>query len=60
MQVDYEVIIVGGGPVGMMVAGELALAKVKVCVLERLKETTPYSRALTIHPRHWKSWICAG
>ncbi|GAB1532913.1 MULTISPECIES: monooxygenase [Brevibacillus] len=51
MQVDYEVIIVGGGPVGMMVAGELALAKVKVCVLERLKETTPYSRALTVHPR---------
>lgn len=48
---DYEVIVVGGGPVGMMLASELALAGVKVCILERLKETTPYSRALTVHPR---------
>jgi len=48
---DFEVIVVGGGPVGMMLASELALMKVKVCVLERLKETTPYSRALTLHPR---------
>nr|WP_277818779.1 monooxygenase [Bacillus sp. TL12] len=35
----------------MMLASELTLAGVKVCVLERLKETTPYSRALTLHPR---------
>ncbi|CAH0122441.1 MULTISPECIES: monooxygenase [unclassified Paenibacillus] len=48
---NYEVILIGGGPVGMMLAGELALAGVKVCVVERLKETTPYSRALTVHPR---------
>ncbi|EFU40462.1 hypothetical protein PVOR_19319 [Paenibacillus vortex V453] len=48
---NYEVIIVGGGPVGMLLAAELALAEVNVCVLERLKETTPYSRALTLHPR---------
>ncbi|WP_025686350.1 monooxygenase [Paenibacillus maysiensis] len=48
---DYEVIIVGGGPVGMWLAAELALAKVSVCVIERLEETSPYSRALTLHPR---------
>jgi 2-polyprenyl-6-methoxyphenol hydroxylase-like FAD-dependent oxidoreductase len=48
---DFEVIIVGGGPVGMTLAGELALAGVKTCVLERLKETMSQSRALTIHPR---------
>ncbi|MBU7314873.1 monooxygenase [Paenibacillus oleatilyticus] len=48
---DYEVIVVGGGPVGMLLAAELALAGVKVCVFERLKDTTPYSRALTLHPR---------
>lgn len=48
---NYDVIVVGGGPVGMMLAGELALAGVRVCVLERLEHTTPYSRALSIHPR---------
>ncbi|MEJ8544748.1 monooxygenase [Brevibacillus borstelensis] len=48
---NYEVILIGGGPVGMMLAGELALAGVKACVIERLKETNPYSRALTVHPR---------
>ncbi|MDP4097830.1 monooxygenase [Paenibacillus sp. P96] len=48
---NYEVIVIGGGPVGLTVAAELALADIKVCVIEQLKETTPYSKALTIHPR---------
>ncbi|WP_405083092.1 monooxygenase [Paenibacillus chitinolyticus] len=51
MEHAYEVILIGGGPVGMMLAGELALAGIKVCIVERLKETTPFSRALTVHPR---------
>src|SRR4051794_15723926 len=32
---EHEVVIAGGGPVGMMLAAELALANVDVAVLER-------------------------
>ena len=32
---DHEVIVAGGGPTGLMLAGELALAGVDVLVLER-------------------------
>ncbi|MCC9021338.1 monooxygenase [Bacillus nakamurai] len=46
-----EAVIIGGGPVGLMLASELALAGVKTCVIERLKETVPYSKALVLHPR---------
>src|SRR5690348_1063093 len=32
---EHEVLIVGGGPAGLMLAAELALAKVDVAVVER-------------------------
>ena len=32
---EHEVVVVGGGPTGLMLAGELALAGVDVVVLER-------------------------
>ncbi|HET6637702.1 MAG TPA: FAD-dependent oxidoreductase, partial [Gemmatimonadota bacterium] len=32
---EHAVVIVGGGPTGLMLAGELALASVDVAVLER-------------------------
>lgn len=47
---NYETVIIGGGPVGLMLASELALAGVKTCVLERLEQPMPYSKALTLHP----------
>jgi len=32
---EHEVVITGGGPAGMMLAAELALAKVEVAIVER-------------------------
>lgn len=46
-----EVIIVGAGPTGLFLAGELALAGVPCRVLERRKHRTQESRALGIHAR---------
>lgn len=47
----YEAVIIGGGPVGFMLASELAMAGVKTCVIERLEKPVPHSKALTLHPR---------
>ncbi|POX46517.1 SDR family oxidoreductase [Streptomyces sp. Ru72] len=46
-----EVIVVGGGPVGLMLACELRLGGAKVVVLEQLAAPTTESRASTLHAR---------
>ena len=51
MNKHLDVVVVGGGPVGLWLACELALAKVKVVVLERRAERVTQSRALGIHGR---------
>ncbi|AZQ37989.1 monooxygenase [Streptomyces cyaneochromogenes] len=43
---DAEVIVVGAGPAGLMLAGELRLAGVDVVVIERLAARTGESRGL--------------
>ncbi len=48
---DTEVIVVGAGPVGLLLAGELRLAGVRVIVLEKLTEPTTESRASALHSR---------
>ncbi|NKY97183.1 FAD-dependent monooxygenase [Nocardiopsis alborubida] len=48
---ESPVIIVGAGPAGMMLAGELALAGVRPLVLERLAEPSGESRGLGFGPR---------
>jgi 2-polyprenyl-6-methoxyphenol hydroxylase-like FAD-dependent oxidoreductase len=48
---SYEVVVVGGGPVGMWLAAELRRAGVTVVVLEKRAERPPQSKALTVYPR---------
>ena len=51
MRNEFDVLIVGAGPVGLWLACELALPKVKVAVLERRPEAVTQSRALAIQGR---------
>jgi 2-polyprenyl-6-methoxyphenol hydroxylase-like FAD-dependent oxidoreductase len=46
-----QVIVTGGGPTGLWLASELALARVHVAVLERLAAPTGFSKALGLQSR---------
>ncbi|RST05377.1 SDR family oxidoreductase [Streptomyces sp. WAC07149] len=48
---ETQVIVVGAGPVGLLLAGELRLAGADVVVLDRLTAPTAESRASSLHAR---------
>ena len=49
---QHEVVIAGGGPTGLMLAGELALAGVETAIVERrMNQDVEGSRASGLHPR---------
>jgi 3-(3-hydroxy-phenyl)propionate hydroxylase len=51
-KIDHAVVIAGGGPTGLMLAGELALAGIDVAVVERrATQDVAGSRARGLHPR---------
>ncbi|MFJ3335883.1 FAD-dependent monooxygenase [Streptomyces sp. NPDC086766] len=52
---DFDVLVVGGGPVGMLLAAELRISRVRAVVLERLPERTPHSKAFGLHARSLES-----
>ncbi|WP_245607422.1 FAD-dependent monooxygenase [Pseudonocardia spinosispora] len=47
---DTDVLVIGAGPVGMLLAAELALAGARALVVERLAEPNPDRKARTIGP----------
>ncbi|MCI3279332.1 SDR family NAD(P)-dependent oxidoreductase, partial [Streptomyces cylindrosporus] len=50
-RITTQVLVVGAGPVGLMLAGELRLGGADVVVLEQLDAPTTESRASTLHAR---------
>lgn len=50
-RLEADVVVVGGGPVGLMLAGELRLGGADVVVLETREAPTTESRASTLHAR---------
>ena len=57
---DTEVLVVGGGPVGLTAAHELRRRAVDVIVLDRRQEPAPFAKAVGIQPRTVELWDGAG
>lgn len=53
-----QVLVVGAGPTGLLVAAELARRKIAVTIIDKRDHRQEISKALSSRPAHWKSWIC--
>ncbi|MGB8941388.1 MAG: FAD-dependent monooxygenase [Streptomyces sp.] len=57
---NYQVIVAGGGPVGLWLAAELRRCGITVAVIETRTERDTRSRALTVHPRTIETFASRG
>jgi 2-polyprenyl-6-methoxyphenol hydroxylase-like FAD-dependent oxidoreductase len=51
-----EVLVVGSGPVGLTVAGELARHDTRCRIIDQLPSPSPYCRAIGVTPRTLEVW----
>lgn len=51
MSIDTDVLVVGAGPTGLLLAGDLARAGVRVTVLDKRAEASGLTRAFAVHAR---------
>ncbi|MDG9701951.1 FAD-dependent monooxygenase [Streptomyces sp. DH37] len=57
---NHQVVVAGGGPVGLWLAAELRRAGITVAVVETRTERDMRSRALTVHPRTIETFASRG
>ncbi|MDT0459592.1 FAD-dependent monooxygenase [Streptomyces sp. DSM 41527] len=60
MDTDVDVLIVGAGPTGLLLANELGLAGVRTALAERLPHRSGQSKALNLQPRTAEVLDCRG
>ncbi|WP_042382893.1 FAD-dependent monooxygenase [Streptacidiphilus melanogenes] len=48
---DYDVLVVGAGPTGLLLAGDVAAAGLRVALLEKRREESKLTRAFAVHAR---------
>ncbi|MFE9575127.1 FAD-dependent monooxygenase [Nocardia sp. NPDC006044] len=60
--IDADVLVVGGGPSGLLLATELSLAGIRTVVIERDRDRSRQTKALNLQPRaaeilEWRGWL---